>query len=210
MEQNNRFLLTRRNTLLLALMVAYLGINAATWFFFVAPAYKEHDSLKDEIAQAEGQLNQLRNEYVTDSISEEMLEELAGQIPDTFEDSAALEQVLTVGLKSKVLTAHFAQSSTSSAEDQTAGTEAQQASSTSLAYDLVLVGHLDNLVSYVDNMQQFERLFTVKSWSFNELTKDVIERDYPDIYGHAFTDKNKEILSLHLTVETYAKNTTAQ
>lgn len=132
---------------------------------------------------------------------------MAKKLPEKMEDSVVIEQLLAVAHQSQVHPAYFTQ--------QSVQNEAEAASTSSAAesaapFDLTIVGHLDPLISFIDRLQQHERLFTVENWTFDELTEDVIERDYPVLYQNTFIATNKAVLELRLTVRAYAQPAAAR
>lgn len=192
---------------LIIILASIIAVNAAVWLLVAAPARGDYKTAKDTTANMKLQIEALNHEYTMEQITEEQLHAMAKKLPEKMEDSVVIEQILAVAHQSQVHQALFAQ--------QTAQNEGEAASTSSAAestvpFDLTIVGHLDHLISFIDQLQQYERLFTVQNWTFDELTEDVVERDYPDLYQNTFIDKNKDVLELHITVQAYAGSAAAR
>ncbi|WP_139992368.1 hypothetical protein [Paenibacillus paridis] len=177
-------------------------LNVAALFLYLLP---ELDSLKQAKQGVEGQkqtLESVRNDYTDEKITDEQLEKLTNRVPVVRDDSNNLIFFYDVGQLSEAPPTLITQSS-GAEEGQSAETDAAGSGTVTTSFEVTVVGHLPNLLSYIDNLHHYERLYTLQKWSLTELTKEAANQEYPDLYSHPFIKKDKPLLTLRMSIQAY-------
>ncbi|WP_307202038.1 hypothetical protein [Paenibacillus harenae] len=125
------------------------------------------------------------------------------KVEQTTSDSATIVSFTDLAAKSKAPLAYITQQKDEEGESSEDGTNTGNGLKTSV-FEILIVGHLENLLTYMDNQQRNERLFAIKKWTFTELKPSDIGNDYPDLYKQPFMDRNKPVLSLKMNIEAYS------
>lgn len=193
---------SRRQALILLLAIGVL-LNAAVLFLYVMP---ERDVWMQAKLEKERQLQLLKaaeSEYTSKPIAEGQLEELLERIPVEHSDSSTLADFNELAKKSKVQLASVKQAA--SGNDAVPGSNAAAGSpAVTSSYEVMVVGELSGLLQYIDQLQQHKRLYTLQDWSIDELKRETIQRDFPDLFEQPFLQPNKSYFSLRMTVQTYS------
>jgi hypothetical protein len=189
----------------LILLIAAIGlaVNAAIWFLYAAPYLEKLDNAKLTLDQAEAESVALRSEYTLEPSNPADDEEaLDSRMPETLAQSAVLKQLHEISAQSGVLLANYAKQAADS--DSGGQTAAAATNGQTMAFTLTLAGHMESLTVFLERLQQYDRLYTAKSWSINRLDTAEAKRSYPGVYDIAGVSDNKPILLMHLAAETYA------
>ncbi|OME86715.1 hypothetical protein BK120_07200 [Paenibacillus sp. FSL A5-0031] len=178
-------------------------VNAVSLYVYLLPELENLKQVKQVLVQKKLTLQSVRNEYSDEKISEKEIEELTNRVPVRRTDSDNLIFFQDLALLSMAPLAYVKQSNEDENTPQTSETAVPNSNTITNNLEVVVVGHLPSLLLYIDNMQKHERLFTLQKWNLTELTKETVNKDYPDLNSHPFIKKDKPILSLRMNIQTY-------
>ncbi|WP_054024142.1 hypothetical protein [Bacillus sp. FJAT-28004] len=178
-------------------------VNAVSLFVYLLPELENLSQTKQVSEQKKLMLQSVRNEFSDEKISKKEIEQLTSRVPVKRADSDNLIFFNELALLSMAPLAYVKQSNEDENNPQTSETAVPNLNIITNNLEVVVIGHLPSLLLYIDNMQKHERLFTLQKWNLTELTKESINKDYPDLYSHPFITKDKAILSLRMNIQTY-------
>lgn len=177
-------------------------INAAFLFIYLLP---QHDALKqarDRQNEKNVSLVNVQGQYTNEKISVEQIEKLLVRVPVRRLDSDNLIFLSDISYYSQAPLAYVKQAS--GREQEAAQGNEMTAETVKTNFDVQVIGHLENLLLYIDNLYKYDRLYAMKTWTMTELTSEAINKDYPNLFQEfPALSKDKPILSLHMKIESY-------
>jgi hypothetical protein len=197
-----------KRELILLIVAIGLAVNAAIWYLYAAPFLDDMAYAKQTLAEAEAEAVVLRSQYTLAPSKPVDDETLDSRLPEKLEQSVVLKQLHEISAQSGVLLANYAKRES----DPEAGEQPAAASSDAqtMSFTLTLAGPIESLSGFLDRIQQYDRLYTAKSWSINSMDDAEARRSYPGVYDIAGVVDGKPILLMHLSAETYAYRLAAE
>jgi hypothetical protein len=195
--------LTQGQVVFVAVIAFFVVLNVAALFIFLLPELNQLKAARQDFDQKNVAMQSAMNEYTNEKISTEQLTQITTRVPVRRIDSENLVFMADLAAASKTPIAYVRQSGGSESEMQ-AGDAALLPGTMSTGYEVLVVGHLPDLLVYIEKMQKHERLFSLQKWSITEQTKEAINKDYPDLLSLSFINKDKAIYTLQMTIQAYS------
>ncbi|WP_183559997.1 hypothetical protein [Paenibacillus endophyticus] len=178
-------------------------LNIACLFLYILPELDTLKLAKKDVVQFGATLESVQNEYSTEKIPDDQIAKLATRIPFERVDSANLVFFRQIAAASETPLAYVKQATGNEGEQGQSDSTVSDNGTVITSFEVVVVGHLPNLLTYIDQLHNFPRLFGLKKWSMTELTKEAITTEYPDLYTNSFIKKDQPILSLRMNIQSY-------
>ncbi|OMF21440.1 hypothetical protein BK133_28410 [Paenibacillus sp. FSL H8-0548] len=200
--KSSKAALSQNQVVFIVVVALLVVLNAAVLFLFLLPGLDSLKVDKQGIDQKNVTLQSVKNEYTNENISDEQMTQITTRVPVKRIDSENFVFINDLSVESNTPLAYVRQSGGTESEPQsTAGS--QNSGTMITGYEVLVVGHLPDLLAYIDNMQKHERLFSLQKWSITEQTKEAINKDYPELFSFSFINKDKAIYALQMTVQAY-------
>ncbi|MGO4544495.1 hypothetical protein AB4Z29_06840 [Paenibacillus sp. 2TAB23] len=195
--------LTQSQLLYMIGIALFAVLNLAGLFLYVLPELESLKLAKKDVVQFSATLQTVQNEYSTEKIPDDQIAKLETRVPLERVDSANLVFFHQIAAASETPLAYVKQATGNEGEQGQADSTISDNGTVTTSFEVVVVGHLPNLLTYIDQLHNFPRLFDLKKWSITDLTKEAITTEYPDLYTNPFIKKDQPILSLRMNIQSY-------
>ncbi|WP_419873948.1 hypothetical protein [Candidatus Pristimantibacillus sp. PTI5] len=194
--------LTQSQMLYVIAITVFAILNVAALFLYVLPELGDLKEAKKGVVQYSAALQTAQSEYATEKITDVQIEELLNRVPVKRADSVNIEIFRELAQMSGTPLGYITQKNGND-EGQTAESGVSPNGTVSTSFEVNVVGHLPNMLLFIDHLHNYPRLFALQKWTMAELSKETINQDYPDLYTFASIQKDKAVLSLRMTIQTY-------
>lgn len=123
---------------------------------FLSPLWSDRMDAKAEVKWLTQMLETAGTQYTIEHVTDEQLNELLTQVSVINSDSATIVSFSDLAAKSRAPLAYITQQKDEEGENNEGGTDAQNGLKTS-AFEILIVGHLENLLTYMDNLKHDDR-----------------------------------------------------
>jgi hypothetical protein len=198
----NKKSLAKGQILFIIVIALVVSLNAAALFLYLLPELESLKLASQSVDQKNVILQKMKTEYTNEKVSDKQIQQLTDRVPVERADSDSLLSLLDNTYNSE---APFVFVTQPNGDEEEAGPKKSVAEDGTVTstFKVLVLGHLPNLLLYIDNLQKQEQLFSLQEWSFKEMTKEDINKDHSDIYTFPFIKKDKPVFALRLSVQSY-------
>jgi hypothetical protein len=194
--------LTPKELIGAALIGSLVIANIVVMMLFLLPEWKSVNAGHEAVALKEQELQQVKTQYSTEQLTTEALNEMLVRVPVKRTDSDNIIFFTDLASSSKTMLGYVKQAAAE--ENGQSANAGSGGSAVTSHYDLLVLGHMPALLTFMEKLQEHPRLFSLTKWGASEITRDTASSDYPDLFSKAFIDKNKPVYAMQMSVDAYA------
>lgn len=171
--------------LILLAAVFFVAINLSLFIFYVLPAISHNQQISEEHDRKHNEWQTIVAQTVPDSVSEEEISELLAKVPTGTKLHQLTSELNELALRRGMMLTSIRMENASSSESDIdviqmleptqQSTKAKDSLPAFLHKDqfgITIVGYLDALIGFIQDLDQLERIVELDSWSYSIMRSD--------------------------------------
>ncbi|MBH5318224.1 hypothetical protein I6N90_10430 [Paenibacillus sp. GSMTC-2017] len=200
--------LSTKQTILIVLVALFIIFNVAMLLIITLPQKRALAENQLLFTTNTEELNKLKETRTLETLSDLDIGKLQARVPFERKDSDILLDFFEIAEISKVYIGYVSQigiEATGNTVEPQADANASPPAEKMLepVFNVKIVGNRDEVLSYVHELHEFNRLYQNLKWVVVHKTKEQVESEYPDLLKEENINANKPIYVVDIEVRTY-------